>query len=63
MSTSILHTTPRTHALSSAYNFSVHYAVFNSGHSEHMTPLDHHVPHYGAQINYGKTQLLHFIHN
>jgi hypothetical protein len=60
MSTSILHRTPRTHALSFAYNFSVHYAVFNSGHSKHMTPLDHHVPHYGAQINSGKTSVTPF---
>jgi hypothetical protein len=60
MSTSILRTTPRTHALSSAYNFNVYYVVFNNGHSEYMTPLDHHVPHYGAQINEDKTSVAPF---
>jgi hypothetical protein len=34
---------------------SVHYVVFNNGHSEHMTLLDHHVLHYCPQINEDKT--------
>jgi hypothetical protein len=42
-------------ALPCAYNLSVHYAVFNNGHSEHTTPLGYHVLYYDAQINEDKT--------